>query len=65
MWTSIKELFSLPKFDNSSLSVTRGKEICKGMKNWVPQLINRHQRLNLLFLSVARFFELCEKKYSL
>ena len=27
--TSIKELFLLPKFDNSSFSVTRDKEICQ------------------------------------
>ena len=27
--TSIKELFLLPKFDNSSSSVTRDKEICQ------------------------------------
>ena len=29
LWTSIKELFLMPKFDNSSPSVTRDKEICQ------------------------------------
>ena len=29
MWTSIKELFLLPKSDNISPSVTKDKEICK------------------------------------
>ena len=29
LWTSIKELFSLSKFDNSSPSVTRDKDICQ------------------------------------
>ena len=28
LWTSTKELFLLPKFDNSSPSVNRDKEIC-------------------------------------
>ena len=27
---------------------------------WVPQLINKIQRLNLLFLSVTRFSHLCK-----
>ena len=29
LWVSIKELFLLLKFDNSSLSVARDKEICQ------------------------------------
>ena len=29
LWTSIKDLFLLPKSDNSSPSVTRDKEICQ------------------------------------
>ena len=31
-------------------------------KNCVPKLINRLQRFNLLFLSVTRFSDLCDKK---
>ena len=29
LWNSIKEFFLLPKFDNSSPSVTRDKNICQ------------------------------------
>ena len=29
LWTSIKELFLLPKFDSTSPSVTRDEEICE------------------------------------
>ena len=28
LWTSMKELFLLPKFDNGSPSVNRDKKIC-------------------------------------
>ena len=35
LWTSIKELFLLLKFDNSSSSVIRDKEICQViMSKW-------------------------------
>ena len=33
-WTSIKELFLLPNFDNSSPSLTRDKETCQVMWWW-------------------------------
>ena len=33
-----------------------------GIKNWVPQLINRLQNFNYLCLSVTCFFDLYDKK---
>ena len=37
-----------------------------GIKNWFPESINRLQRFSLLFLSVPRFSDFCDKiKYLL
>ena len=49
-WQKIQEPYH--RISHKSFSMIQA-----GIKNWVPQLINRLQRLNLLFLSVTHFSE--------
>ena len=53
-WQKIQELRI---GSGTSLSIIQSA----GIKNWVPHLINRLQRFNILFLSITGFSDLCDK----
>ena len=52
LWTSIKELFLLPEFDNSSPSVTRDKHICDLLREKGPTAIKRRFKMQLTTFSL-------------
>ena len=57
IWTSIKELFLLPKFDNSSPSVTRDRDLSKSSDYQVMRSLPPEAEYPMeLFKTFVRYF---------